>query len=184
MHLCEQGLHVALMRQSARNCGSSDRRHPISDLDFKISFSPSFFCFSHLISPFHLSLAQSPLHCTSQGPSVAMPLSMLFILAIAFTSIANAQHGQHGRPFVKLNAHRALSSPLFPRAPNATGTAASSAAASTGPMLKSSSSCGYWLEDIEHQGYSPFHANPSNYQVFRNVKDYGAFGMSCGLGFW
>lgn len=34
----------------------------------------------------------------------------------------------------------------------------------------------YWLETITHQGLSPFHPNPSSYQVFRNVKDFGAKG--------
>ncbi|KAJ9155307.1 Glucan 1,3-beta-glucosidase [Pleurostoma richardsiae] len=34
---------------------------------------------------------------------------------------------------------------------------------------------GYWLEDIAHQGISPFNPDPS-YVVFRNVKDFGAVG--------
>ncbi|KAG8220628.1 pectate lyase superfamily protein-domain-containing protein [Butyriboletus roseoflavus] len=34
----------------------------------------------------------------------------------------------------------------------------------------------YWLESIQHQGTSPFNPNSSSYQVFRNVKDYGAKG--------
>ncbi|KAF9228585.1 glycoside hydrolase family 55 protein [Gyrodon lividus] len=34
----------------------------------------------------------------------------------------------------------------------------------------------YWLEDITHQGMAPYAANLSTYQVFRNVKDYGAKG--------
>ncbi|KAH0838819.1 glycoside hydrolase family 55 protein [Lanmaoa asiatica] len=34
----------------------------------------------------------------------------------------------------------------------------------------------YWLEAIQHQGTSPFNPNPSSYQVFRNVKDFGAKG--------
>lgn len=34
----------------------------------------------------------------------------------------------------------------------------------------------YWLETIKHQGTSPFNPNPSSYQVFRNVKDFGAKG--------
>lgn len=33
----------------------------------------------------------------------------------------------------------------------------------------------YWLETIDHQGTSPFNSN-SSYQVFRNVKDFGAKG--------
>jgi len=35
----------------------------------------------------------------------------------------------------------------------------------------------YWLEAIKHQGISAFNANPASYQVFRNVKDFGAKGM-------
>ncbi|KAF6741973.1 glucan 1,3-beta-glucosidase [Ephemerocybe angulata] len=34
----------------------------------------------------------------------------------------------------------------------------------------------FWLEAIKHQGRSPFNRDPANYQVFRNVKDFGAVG--------
>lgn len=34
----------------------------------------------------------------------------------------------------------------------------------------------YWLADIAHQGVAAFNPDPSNYTVFRNVKDYGANG--------
>ncbi|KAF9239592.1 glycoside hydrolase family 55 protein [Melanogaster broomeanus] len=34
----------------------------------------------------------------------------------------------------------------------------------------------YWLENITHQGMAPYAFNSSTYQVFRNVKDYGAKG--------
>ncbi|KAI4722175.1 glucan 1,3-beta-glucosidase [Aureobasidium sp. EXF-10727] len=37
-------------------------------------------------------------------------------------------------------------------------------------------SCAYWLEDIKHQGIAAFNSDPSTYQVFRNVKDFGAKG--------
>ncbi|KAK1992398.1 glucan 1,3-beta-glucosidase [Colletotrichum falcatum] len=33
----------------------------------------------------------------------------------------------------------------------------------------------YWMEDVPHQGISAYHPDPS-YQVFRNVKDFGAKG--------
>ena len=36
----------------------------------------------------------------------------------------------------------------------------------------------YWLANIRHQGIAAFNSNPSGYVVFRNVKDYGAAGMS------
>ncbi|KAL0580418.1 hypothetical protein V5O48_001571 [Marasmius crinis-equi] len=34
----------------------------------------------------------------------------------------------------------------------------------------------YWLQNIKHQGIAAFNSNPSGYQVFRNVKDFGAKG--------
>ncbi|KAK0474849.1 glycoside hydrolase family 55 protein [Armillaria novae-zelandiae] len=34
----------------------------------------------------------------------------------------------------------------------------------------------FWLEVIKHQGTSPFNPDPESYQVFRNVKDFGAVG--------
>ena len=34
----------------------------------------------------------------------------------------------------------------------------------------------YWMETIKHQGTSAFNPNPSTYQVFRNVKNFGAEG--------
>ncbi|TFK67130.1 exo-beta-1,3-glucanase [Pluteus cervinus] len=39
-----------------------------------------------------------------------------------------------------------------------------------------SASAPFWLERIKHQGKSPFNPNPAGYQVFRNVKDFGAKG--------
>lgn len=37
----------------------------------------------------------------------------------------------------------------------------------------------FWLEDIKHQGIAAFNPDPSSYQVFRNVKDFGAKGDVC-----
>jgi glucan 1,3-beta-glucosidase len=34
----------------------------------------------------------------------------------------------------------------------------------------------FWLQNIKHQGIAAFNSNPSGYQVFRNVKDFGARG--------
>ncbi|KII89977.1 glycoside hydrolase family 55 protein [Plicaturopsis crispa FD-325 SS-3] len=34
----------------------------------------------------------------------------------------------------------------------------------------------FWMETMRHQGTSPFNSNPTGYQVFRNVKDFGAKG--------
>ena len=42
---------------------------------------------------------------------------------------------------------------------------------------KPTASCSYWLENIKHQGIAAFNPSPSTYQVFRNVKDFGAKGQ-------
>ena len=34
----------------------------------------------------------------------------------------------------------------------------------------------FWLQNIKHQGKAAYNSNPSGYQVFRNVKDFGAKG--------
>ncbi|KAF8147994.1 exo-beta-1,3-glucanase [Crassisporium funariophilum] len=34
----------------------------------------------------------------------------------------------------------------------------------------------FWMEQIKHQGKSPYNPTPDEYKVFRNVKDYGAVG--------
>ncbi|KAH7316554.1 pectate lyase superfamily protein-domain-containing protein [Stachybotrys elegans] len=41
--------------------------------------------------------------------------------------------------------------------------------------LSGLSAAGFWMEDMKHLGKSPYHPDPS-YQVFRNVKDFGAAG--------
>jgi glucan 1,3-beta-glucosidase len=46
----------------------------------------------------------------------------------------------------------------------------------TAPLGTGNASVGepFWQQNITHQGTSPF--GPSGYQVFRNVKDFGAVG--------
>lgn len=62
---------------------------------------------------------------------------------------------------------------VAPYPTKANGTSTSSAPLSTG----TSGSCApYWLENIKHQGNASFNPNPSNYTIFRNVKDFGARG--------
>ena len=39
----------------------------------------------------------------------------------------------------------------------------------------SPANCSFWLENVAHRGVAPF-ADKSSYQVFRNVKEYGATG--------
>ncbi|OCH86564.1 exo-beta-1,3-glucanase [Obba rivulosa] len=34
----------------------------------------------------------------------------------------------------------------------------------------------FWMQNIQHQGTAAFNSDPSSYQVFRNVKDFGAAG--------
>lgn len=60
-----------------------------------------------------------------------------------------------------------------PPYPKPTATSTSAAAGST-------NTCAYWMEDIKHQGIAAFNPTPG-YQVFRNVKDFGAKGANHSL---
>ncbi|KAI1633111.1 putative Exo-beta-1,3-glucanae [Biscogniauxia mediterranea] len=46
----------------------------------------------------------------------------------------------------------------------------------TNGSFSSPSECAYWLEDVERQGLAAFNPHPDRYQVFRNVKEFGAKG--------
>jgi glucan 1,3-beta-glucosidase len=103
------------------------------------------------------------------------------LLCFAFlTTAALAQH-QHQVPWVESMVHSATSQftpwinyhgPTgtgypFP-GPQPTGTQQ--------PISSpTASACSYWMEAIRHQGIAAFNPN-ATYQVFRNVKDYGATG--------
>ena len=50
------------------------------------------------------------------------------------------------------------------------------AAPTTHAAPQPSTQSSYWLADIRRQGESPFNPSPANYQVFRNVRNYGAKG--------
>lgn len=50
------------------------------------------------------------------------------------------------------------------------------ASASSNPSPTGGSCAPYWMEEIKHQGIASFNENSTTYQVFRNVKDFGAVG--------
>ena len=58
---------------------------------------------------------------------------------------------------------------------NATGNSSSGPQGST-VLSNSTASKPYWFQSIKHQGVAAFRQN-STYQVFRNVKDFGAKGL-------
>src|ERR1700694_1607698 len=57
---------------------------------------------------------------------------------------------------------------------NLTNSTSHGASSSSSPSKRQTAP--YWYEFISHQGISAF--GPSGYQVYRNVKDYGAKGVS------
>ncbi|KAK8856145.1 Exo-beta-1-3-glucanae [Apiospora arundinis] len=57
-----------------------------------------------------------------------------------------------------------------------TTSSTASSSYTTSSASSTPSACAYWLEDLEAQGIAAFNANPADYRVFRNVRDYGAKG--------
>jgi hypothetical protein len=63
---------------------------------------------------------------------------------------------------------------IVANAPNNFGRGFDSSRAHSGSTVSKRQSTPYWYETIKHQGISAF--GPGGYQVYRNVKDYGAKG--------
>jgi glucan 1,3-beta-glucosidase len=55
-------------------------------------------------------------------------------------------------------------------------TSSSKTTSTTSSAAASTSTCAYWLDNVKHRGIAAFNANPTTYQVYRNVKDFGAKG--------
>jgi hypothetical protein len=116
----------------------------------------------------------------------------LFALATALLEVAGAHPQSQIQP--SMSIAKSLTSSKISKSPTTASASAiskNSTRISALPSVISSiptsapknattpatSSCApYWLEFVKHQGVSAF--NPDNsYQVFRNVKDFGAKGM-------
>ena len=107
-----------------------------------------------------------------------LSLSLLLVVS-ALTNTALAQHLHYQIPEVEEDVQYMLS--RFDHyhtyhGPTGTATTATQTGKPRRPPPTPTSTCAYWLEDIKHQGLSPFHPDPASYQVFRNVKDFGAKG--------
>jgi glucan 1,3-beta-glucosidase len=106
-------------------------------------------------------------------------MNRLLCVALLATN-ALAQH-QHQIPWVESMVHSATSqfTPWITyQAPTGTGFSFPNPrpTETQQPIPNpTASACSYWMEEIQHQGIAAFNPNAS-YQVFRNVKDYGAKG--------
>jgi hypothetical protein len=66
---------------------------------------------------------------------------------------------------------------LFSLASFAVGQVAALGTACTAPLSPAAGATDpYWLQNIAHLGTSAYNADPATYQVFRNVKNFGAKG--------
>lgn len=108
----------------------------------------------------------------------------IFLLSFTLwaTSPALAEHVHDPIPWVE-SVVASMTSVLQPAVTYAgpTGNASialkMSTAASMFAAAATPAATPYWLETIKHQGIAAFNTNPSSYQVFRNVKSFGAKGM-------
>ena len=95
---------------------------------------------------------------SSSGPSPTPPLNSSFFLTLAFT--ASAQHVHYRIPEVEQNAQYMRS--RFAdwhtyHSPTGTATRATRTGRLHRPPPTPTWTCAYWLEDTNHQGFSPFH---------------------------
>lgn len=108
-----------------------------------------------------LACAIDPAHEPEWVKSVVASATSAY--APYFTAVSKVLERQVKPPHQGGRPDRNGSTPYYPFRPPANGTSGTNG------------SCSYWLEDLQHQGKAPFQSDAS-YQVFRNVKAYGAVG--------
>lgn len=138
------------------NVSSPSTSHPCQSLQ-RLRMRPFILlAFSTLVSAIHAE--HRPEWVKSVVASASSAYAPYFTTAsrVVERQSRPAQHG--GRP------QHNLPRPYYPIQPSLNSTDNST-----------DGSCSFWLEDVQHQGNAPFQADGS-YQVFRNVKDYGAVG--------
>lgn len=101
------------------------------------------------------------LHVLSQFlDMISFSLLLLLLSSSIEARYASLKYHKHAQ----VHPHASRSPPLTP------------GNSSSYPQLPATAFCEpYWLENVKHQGVASFNSN-STYQVFRNVKDYGAAG--------
>ncbi|MBA7493104.1 hypothetical protein ES702_03659 [subsurface metagenome] len=108
-------------------------------------------------------------------------VAVLCALVLSTTFVSSAATGGHFHPNSRSNTFRVgfndtNGPPQYPPEHNGSPPTLPGIYGPPGkPAASSESTCSYWLEEIAHQGVAPFQ-NDSSYQIFRNVKDYGAVG--------
>jgi glucan 1,3-beta-glucosidase len=109
---------------------------------------------------------------------------------LSFFDLTSCQHVYLQIPWVESAVHSVTSQySHFVHYHGPTGTAAShprpTSLGGHHPPIPThkpgATSCSYWLEDVKHQGIAAFNPSGSSYQVFRNVKDFGATGTMTAL---
>ena len=99
-------------------------------------------------------------------------------LSVVLVNVVTADHVHYSIPEI-VSAVDCLLSEFAPypayHGPTGTATAATKSTAVATASATPTNVAPYWLEEIKHQGISAFNPDTS-YQVFRNVKDYGAKG--------
>lgn len=99
-----------------------------------------------------------------------------FIVSVLLQAVA-ASHVHYTPPEVESAVAAILSKfTHYPGYHGPTGTATAATTAKPTAPAGPTNAASYWLEDIKHQGVAAFNPNSASYQVFRNVKDFGAKG--------
>ncbi|KAF2768644.1 putative Exo-beta-1,3-glucanae [Teratosphaeria nubilosa] len=102
--------------------------------------------------------------------------STLFESLLASSLGIKAQHFHYQPQEVQIFVHSQLEQFASYTQYSGQSPTAKLAPSPTTAQLAATDSCDFWLEDIKHQGVAAFNSDAGSYQVFRNVKDFGAKG--------
>jgi glucan 1,3-beta-glucosidase len=102
------------------------------------------------------------------------PLLRLAVFSCVAAKVAATHGGRQDIPEIE-TAVASMTLQFAPAVTYAGPTGAHNSHYSKSSPSATPTPAGYWFEDIKHQGIAAFNPDPT-YQVFRNVKDFGAKG--------
>ncbi|KAK1759848.1 hypothetical protein QBC47DRAFT_292345 [Echria macrotheca] len=116
-----------------------------------------------------------PLPTPPPPPCSAVPPTSTLTLSSIVTITSGAPGGASATPSSPSSTQSSTGWSTTTPSTTTTTTSTSTTHTSTSTTATPPSCTDYWLGTIKHQGLAPYSGN-STYQVFRNVKDYGAKG--------
>jgi hypothetical protein len=165
---------------SSSGSGTSSHSNPSGSVSTSKPVFPSSSA-SSVVSPISTSRPSNTTSISSSSARSSLPSSVLSSFKSSATSSASSSSTRSVvSSVISLSTSSSTKSSISSSASSSivisASRSSSSSSSSSSSASASATACSFWLENMNHQGLAAFNSKPGSYQVFRNVKDFGAVG--------